>query len=1180
MPIAQAKFVSMLNDLMRRRGLSDRAVADKAGLRSRSYVHDVRKGLRIPSANTAERLIEAAGGTKDQAREARDLIGELRDAEAGTGSRGHGRPARPAPGPATPPDGNPALVATVRHRRALEPSEVTHQVARPDVVEQVLTALRARRREPGDRRVVPIRGTPGAGKSVVAGQVSDALTAAGTAVLIVPCEQLLVTPRDTAGFDLAFGSLLDSPEGLTAAVRDLATGTAAPVAVVLDTVDCVLDEHTRAALVELLWTVNRAGADIVFTCRRHDFNVFLTSARVLGPLARFTSSAVDIPALTEHQVVEMTMGFLAAHDIEPAGGREAFARRVLSLEAARKSLSDIIVNPLLLIMLCQLFARSGTVPPDLTTSRLCARYCRERVISSRKYPDDTRLADAKRRLWQRMAAELWRGSGVRLAQDVARGTLVRAEPERLAFEDLSSEGVLVPVNLDEERVRFLHQVITEYSIAIYLRDSAPGELAALFARLRADALDGWFAWQIVRHLVALSDADEARRLLDQLDLTQIPAYRAAALGVTATWRPGLLRYLAATPPVADDLAEALLAVEDPARGEALALVADVAATHPEAAVVLFRAAGELIGREPTGLDEHVASLVDVARRLCDERSNTLGDIALWIDQLLVHLVGPATERRLPLGQPALAAVRRLVPHASPVGVRAVINAHLVPGVAVRAVIALRRQVLRCRSITDADAAGIALIAAVPPWGNRIGAATGARVLRFLTTGSERSGRLRAAAVAAAANRHPPLRTGLVSAFIGADDVAGERLLICLQEVVKGGGGSWLAPDLVGHAAPATTGLTGRAAALLKAFAAQEPSLRYPLADWIGNAPGSDDAGALDAQMRLVRDDPVRLRVVLARTGVLGQDEQKRLLANLVRELDGAETDALRVIVEHMDIAQVQANGVIRARLAAKLAERDADARQRLIDLIADPSGLTSAQAVTHLRTAARARRPWLRPSMLTFLADATRPAPRLGGLQITAELVRGSAGDATEAVVAWLTGAHRRADAGGADRPAEATALLELAHAYLRDGRGRDPEALERVRNLVGDVTGPLADDNAVRKELFALFKTAVRHPDQPFAGDLGGRCVEVLDSEDLGDATDALAFAQETLGVLVGNGMAALDDLVRRARTWAPANLRMLVGVVLRHDRRGRGSPLLDEILGWVTTPDEVRQEIWRSRR
>jgi len=889
-------LVDLFSLLLIRTPLSISQIAAEAGL-SRGYVSEVLRGRKPPRQRVAVAVAQALRATSGEIERARKYADDLAELNRHQRSRVRGDP-QPAAGAAQTSAAAVAgtvkfsaealsrvLVASGQHRSRLIAREVDHAIPRDDVVESVLQALD--RPEPStgvhQPRVVPIRGAPGAGKTVVAGQLADAFTGRlGAAVLVVPCDQVLTTPSDMQGFDVAFGNLLRSKIGVVAAVKAIAEHLGRRMIVLFDTIDCVLDEHTRAPLVEFMSRVHDSGADIVLTCRRHDFNVLLQPDRRLGTLAPHVTRPIDIPPLTRDQVVDVTLGFLTAHDIKPKGGRKPFAQQVFGLAANKTPLVDVVVNPLLLVMLCQLFAETGIVPPDLTTTRLCFTYCRDRVTASRKYPDDVELAEAKHAVWQSMARELWRSSGRRLALDTARTALVSDRGTRRAFDDLCSEGVLVPRSTDEGRVGFLHQVIAEYSIAIHLRDAVPEELAALLDSLRRDPSARWYAWQIVRHLIALADADGAEHLLDQLDLTQIPAYRAAAFGAAAEWRPGILLRLAEQPAAVDDLCEALLSVQDEAVGEALRALAVVARNHPAHAPIVIKTAGELVGRGRVPADEETADLLTFVREIQLGGRPEADDHRDLADQLVGHLLAPAAARRVVLSTRVLAAARSLVPRATPVGVRAVIGAHLVSGVTVHDMSELRDQVLRHRRANNMYDGGLDLIAAAPPWAERGGEVTVPALLRFLDDGSGQSEQLRAAAVARAADGNPEVRPGLLRAFIEtANGPGAQRLLICLQEAVKVGGARWVADALTARPVPAHKGSLGRVCGLLKTFTSQEPQLRYVLADWLTPALTADQAGTLDAYMRLVRDDETRFGsrllapLQLARRGTATGDGEPR-----------------------------------------------------------------------------------------------------------------------------------------------------------------------------------------------------------------------------------------------------------------------------------------------------------------
>jgi hypothetical protein len=1068
-----------------------------------------------------------------------------------------------------------ALDASAGLRSRLEAREVAYGIPRTDVVTAVLAALAGAL--PGETRIVPVRGVPGAGKTVIAGQIAAALAEQhdDRAVLIVVCESITGTPRDADEFDRAFGQVLTVDAPLTSVISTIRR-QGRPVTLILDTVDCVLDWNTRATLVEMMHRVQRAGADLVFTCRLHDHNVLLKTERQLGPLVRYIASPVDVPDLTPQQVTTITVAFLERRGIEPPGGREPFARQVNQLAAGETRLVEIVTNPLLLVMLCQLFAPTGAVPPDMTTARLCVDYCQKTVGESRKYPDDKALLHGKRRIWQLMAGMLWSSSGQLLHLDIPRPELVAEPDDERAFDDLCSEGFVVPKSLDGGRVGFLHQIIAEYSIAIYLRDRSGDELDTLLDRLRRDPNRQLWAWQIVRHLIAIADRDGAQRLLRQLDLQQEPAYRAAVLGAAAEWRPGLLLQLAQDPTSVDYLCEATLCVPDEALGEALRALAQAARSRPAEALAAFRHAGKLLARLRRPSPEETLDLVSfiAARQRESDEGRRLAD------DLIRHLFDPVVALRSgPLPPEVLAAARALLSRADSNAARSIIRVHEPVGTAAQAQRDLCERLLRHdRADTLKDhAAG--LIASVAPWRAPDAETTSGDLVRFLEGGHIRSGKLRAAAVAQAAARSSEMVAALIDALVqAADDRTAERLLIALQETVKGGAAEQVAGALAVRPVPAAPGGRGRLMGLSKTFATQPPALRQAVADWLRPALGTGDNNVIDTNLRLVRDDEERFRAAAAHLSRLPTDQARRIQANLLRELTGAEVAVLRALLVQLDESE-PADGVFHARLVAKMAEEDEPARAELIELAADPARLTSAQAITHLLTAARTGKAWLTAHRLLPFAREERYRSRLGMLQITVVLVRaGREQDVDAVVVAWLDAAHRRHGADQPIRPAEAGSLLELAHAYLRDGAGRGGVALAAVRDVVEDIIATTLDDAAVLKELLALIKTGVWHADRSALSWWAGRLLAVLQAVDLAAVSDGPAFARDAAGRLIQHEHLAVADLVAAARRWSPTNLVMLVDVVVRHDLRGKDSPLLDEIMRW-SPAEPVRQAIWRHR-
>ncbi|MBN0048413.1 hypothetical protein JS756_30790 [Streptomyces actuosus] len=767
--------------------------------------------------------------------------------------------------------------ASANQRRLLDAREVDGSVHRSQVVRAVLEALRWPVAASGDvprgsgpptewegHRVVPVRGAPGAGKTVVAGQVYDALAAMpGTSVLVIPCEQITLSPREPGELDAEMGRLLGR-DGLLGAIGDLTDSPGDRRVVILDTLDSLLDEHTRDPIIRLCEAVLMAGADLVLTCRRHDFNVLLHGARAgLGRLGAYVCDPVDVPGLTPEEVRGVVKSYLRRRGITPQGGPESFANQVLELTADRRPLREITFNPLLLVMLCQLFADTRSVPRDLTTTRLCAKYCAERIPQSRKYPGDRALAGAKLALWHKAAGLLWSDSTDRLASNVAESALVGGETSWAAFDDLRSEGVLVPRTLDGLRYGFLHQVITEYSIAIHLRDVRPKELRGLLDGLHQDSSHRWFAWQIVRHLVALAGEDDVWELLDQLDLRQVPAYRAAVQGASAEWRPGLLERLAECPASVADLCEAVAAVPDEALAEVVEALAGLGRRAPGQLSGLCDTAGSLAARAPQDVEAALCTWLELIAEF-QKPSSRPPEVARSLpDHLLELLLLPIVSRGGVLSEKVLRKARACVPRAGLIGVRAVIQVHLdTPNAEYGRAQLLSLVLAYPEGANKIGTPARNLVDTVRPWACCPGGAESHEaVLAFLEEGPDQAGTLRARAVGQAVNRNPALRSGVLSAFL-QDEPRSRRVLISLQDAVAQGGSGWLADKLIHSALPEAPVPLGRLCGLLKNFTGAPAVERRKLADWFAPCLHGHGTAPADAYLRLVHDDLDGLRAVL------------------------------------------------------------------------------------------------------------------------------------------------------------------------------------------------------------------------------------------------------------------------------------------------------------------------------
>ena len=507
------------------------------------------------------------------------------------------------------------------------------------------------------------------------------------------------------------------------------------------------------------------------------------------------------------------------------------------------------------------------------------------------------------------------------------------------------------------------------------------------------------------------------------------------------------------------------------------------------------------------------------------------------------------DRQVSLNNSVLAATRALVPYATPGGVRLIIRAHLQPKVSIDDQNRLLQKVLTHEQAYNIGEEAANLIAAAIDW-SVDSERTGKYVkhpVEFLSAGGKNSHRLRAMAVARAVNAHIELREAIVSIFLEtADKKTGECVLICMQEALKHGGGEWISATLTTHTMPGNSASIGRVGALLKTGVHLSGTIRYKLADWFATAVTPESYGSVDAYLRLVYDNARRRKRAISHLASLPDEQQESVLANLARELKPEQWRSVNGILNQLEATGKESTTLLRARLAGKTAILGEEIQQVLLDLVNHPSALTSLQALRGLQIAAEAKEHWLIPDLLVRFAESSRRHVRLGALKALVSLVRNGNGDPDGAVTTWLTAATERGITINDASLEEMCVLVELSHAYLRNGAGVAPVALTAIRQFINIVIEAMTAEVPFARAHLSLIKTAVRHPNVVFSNCASGWCLDSLDKIDLAKVNDGQAFAQETLGVAVERDYLRLTTLLGRARKWPAVNLIVAVNVIV----------------------------------
>jgi hypothetical protein len=289
------------------------------------------------------------------------------------------------------------------------------------------------------------------------------------------------------------------------------------------------------------------GTTVVFTCRDHEYSEFLNRDKFAS-----ISEQVDhhrVPEFNSSEIRHAAIQFFT-HNLGTTAERgQQFAEAILNLSADSRSLLEIIQNPLLLALLCDLFGREGNVPPDLTISKLYQRYWQEKVVYSRA--DSSRrskLALAKEKFCLTIAQSMFERSTTNLVEFFFLDELPidLTDSNTAAYGDLLSEGVLEEI-LPTNRTHFFHQTLLEYAIAYWLtRHYAQAQRTPWLTQLAStDNLWQQSHWYPIlrQHLTIVEPESAFTELATQLGTKNLGTFGAIAYAAAARQQPDALNHL-------------------------------------------------------------------------------------------------------------------------------------------------------------------------------------------------------------------------------------------------------------------------------------------------------------------------------------------------------------------------------------------------------------------------------------------------------------------------------------------------------------------------------------------------------------------------------------------------------------------------------------------------------------
>jgi hypothetical protein len=440
-----------------------------------------------------------------------------------------------------PPDENPSPLTadieiverkTQRARKALDPY-ILPRVPRDALREKCLKLIRAGVLE-NKRRIVPILGSAGYGKSTILGAICDELqreiAERGTGwIALARCDDFIESAET---FALELGEKIsDRRQPITEIARQLTAQRGRGI-LLIDTLDIVLTKPLVPVLRGILSQLLETGTTVAFTCRDADYSNFFEPYH--ESFAGFRESVQDgckIPPFNDSEVAAAAREFARLHlSYLTPEGQQTFAGQILALSADSISLQEIVRNPLLLALLCELFAQGENVPEDMTVSQLYEKYWDWKIAKVRHNLQSPHLSRAKERLCLKIAEFAYSNSTDRLRDFIYETSLELGETEYAACEALKSDGILK--DFGGKRIGFFHQTFLEYTIARWLNSTESGESAKTqLTREIGNSHTGelkYYIWSVFRQLLTLVSLREFFNISETLDKTQILPFRSLA----------------------------------------------------------------------------------------------------------------------------------------------------------------------------------------------------------------------------------------------------------------------------------------------------------------------------------------------------------------------------------------------------------------------------------------------------------------------------------------------------------------------------------------------------------------------------------------------------------------------------------------------------------------------------
>jgi hypothetical protein len=436
-------------------------------------------------------------------------------------------------------------------REALTP-RILDRIPRKVVRQEYLPAIN-RGLTGEQQRIIPIIGPAGYGKSTILGDIYDELTHAQTPwVGLILCSTISISTELYCSFGKSLcGNVISIAEISIVEIIEKLNTTYGRGILLIDTIDLLINGSFVSDFANLLRQLIDKGATVVFTCRDHDYNDNLEPSQERLPGLTKILDRHTVPKFTVDEIRTAATNYFQKLDPNIPDRGQKFADRILAISADNRSLLDILENPLLLALLCDLSAKDGNVAKDLTVSKLYKRYWNEKISYDR--PGQTKysqLAIEKGNFCLTLSRVLFELSQERLCESVFLDDLDISFTDLItkAYKALLSENVIE--HLPSDKLHFFHQTLMEYSVAYWLTRNKAKQARSnwLKALSHPDSSRYQSYWYPVlrQYLTLIESEDEFTQLATEFSTSNLAAFGAVAYAAVSRDRSDALRKLLPT----------------------------------------------------------------------------------------------------------------------------------------------------------------------------------------------------------------------------------------------------------------------------------------------------------------------------------------------------------------------------------------------------------------------------------------------------------------------------------------------------------------------------------------------------------------------------------------------------------------------------------------------------------